>query len=333
MTASGAARHLRARPDVFAGGDEVEAEYAKDIWDATVLGLPARRGRSTARFGVIRQQWLRDAIKKWSRFRLGAGYSFTTIDAGPQSLARFSVFLTEHPEVRGFEGITRPLLEDFLVWIAGKPEWSANTRHHTLTFVKVFLDWGHRHGTLPGLAANAVIYEEEVSRPPDQLPKFIPEFVMCQLESEASLAQLQNPTVRHLVVVLMETGLRGGDACTLPFNPIIEDSVGWPCLRFDNVKVGIEQLIPLSAKAAGAIRAQQDHVHSIWLQGSPWLFPGIFDNDDGIKPYAHSSLSQQLRTWQARICLHDEASRCASTPTSSATRSAPGSSTPACHST
>jgi len=307
VTASGAARHLRARPDVFAGGDEVEAEYAKDIWDATVLGLPARRGRSTARFGVIRQQWLRDAIKKWSRFRLGAGYSFTTIDAGPQSLARFSVFLTEHPEVRGFEGITRPLLEDFLVWIAGKPEWSANTRHHTLTFVKVFLDWGHRHGTLPGLAANAVIYEEEVSRPPDQLPKFIPEFVMCQLESEASLAQLQNPTVRHLVVVLMETGLRGGDACTLPFNPIIEDSVGWPCLRFDNVKVGIEQLIPLSAKAAGAIRAQQDHVHSIWLQGSPWLFPGIFDNDDGIKPYAHSSLSQQLRTWQARICLHDEA--------------------------
>ena len=39
--------------------------------------------------------------------------------------------------------------------------------HHTLTFVKVLLDWGHRHGTLPGLPADAVIYEEEVSRPPD----------------------------------------------------------------------------------------------------------------------------------------------------------------------
>jgi len=44
--------------------------------------------------------------------------------------------------------------------------------------LEVFLDWAHRHYTLPGLAANAVIYEEEVSRPADQLPQFIPEFVM-----------------------------------------------------------------------------------------------------------------------------------------------------------
>ena len=36
---------------------------------------------------------------------------------------------------------------------------------------------------------------------------------MNQLESDANLARLRNPTVRHLVVLLMETGLRGGDAC------------------------------------------------------------------------------------------------------------------------
>ncbi|MCA1672658.1 MAG: hypothetical protein LC799_10805, partial [Actinobacteria bacterium] len=197
------------------------------------------------------------AIKRWSRFRLSAGYSFTTIDSGTQSLARFSMFLTEHPEVGGFDGITRELLEDFLSWITAVRRWSTNTRHHTITFVKVLLDWGHRHGTLAGLSANAVIYEEEVSRPPDHLPRFIPEFVMNQLESDANLAQLRNPTVRHLVVVLMETGLRGGDACALAFNPIIEDSVGWPCLRFDNAKIGAEQLIALSAKAAATIRTQQ----------------------------------------------------------------------------
>ena len=70
--------------------------------------------------------------------------------------------------------------------------------------------------TLPGLPANAVIYEEEVSRPPDSFPKFVPEFVMAQLESDANLARLRNPTVRHLVIVLMETGIRGGDASVLP---------------------------------------------------------------------------------------------------------------------
>ena len=309
MTSAGAARHLRARPEVLAGAGEVEAEYGKDIWNAARIGVSARRGSDTARFGVIRQEWLREAIKGWSRFRLAAGYSFATIGSGARALGRFSLYLSEHPEIDGFAGVTREVLEEFLVWIVASTRWSTNTRHQTLTFVKVLLDWGHRHGTLPGLPANAVIYEEEVSRPPDQLPRFIPEFVMNQLESEANLAQLRNPTVRHLVVLLMETGLRGGDACALPFNPIIEDSVGWPCLRFHNAKVRAEQLIPLNAKAASTIRTQQAHVLKRWPQGSPWLFPGIALNPDGIKPYAHASLSNQLGKWQARIDVRDEAGR------------------------
>lgn len=307
MTSSGAARHLRPRPAVLTGGgDTVETEYAKDTWDAFCLGVPARRGRNIARFSSITQDWLREAVKQWSRFRLGAGYSFTTIDAGPQALARFSMFLTERPEVHDHTAVTRELLEEFLLWMASS-RWSTNTRSHTLTFVKVFLDWGHRHNTLQGLPANAVIYEEEVSRPPDHLPKFIPEFVMAQLESAANLALLPSPTVRNLVVLLMETGLRGGDACELPFNPVIEDSVGWPCLRFDNTKVRAEQLIPLSDKAAAAIRAQQAHVRHQWPNGSPWLFPGILNNPDGTKPYAHGSLSGQLGRWQARVGVRDEA--------------------------
>ena len=190
VTSSGAARHLRVRPGVVSGGgDIVEAEYAKDIWDAVTLGIAVRRGRNIARFGVIHQVWLREAIKRWSRFRLGVGYSFSTIDAGAQALARWSLFLDERPDVADAADITRPLLESFLSWMASS-RWGVNTRSGTLTFVKVFLDWGHRHGTLPGLPANAVIYEEEVSRPPDNLPQFIPEFVMAQLESDTNLARL-----------------------------------------------------------------------------------------------------------------------------------------------
>jgi hypothetical protein len=194
---------------IAGGGDIVEGEYVTDTWDATVLGIAARRGHTLAHFGVIRQLWLREAIKRWSRFRLGAGYAFGTIAAGAESLARWSMFLRERPQVRGPADITRELLESFLSWMASS-KWSANIRSHTLTFTKVFLEWGHRHNTLPGLPVNAVIYEEEVSRPPDSLPQFISEFVMAQLESDSNLARLRNPTVRHLVIVLMETGIRGG---------------------------------------------------------------------------------------------------------------------------
>jgi integrase len=287
-------------------GIVVEDAYGVDTWHAAQLGIAVRRGYGSVRFTGIEQDWLRAAAKRWCRFRLATGSAFNTIITSVSGLIKFSRFLTEaRPDVVDISGVTRTVLEHYLSWMASSP-WAINTRSNTLTMLRGFLEWGHRYGQLAGLPANAVIYGEEVTRPEDALPRFIPEFVMNQLESDANLDRLPNPTVRHLVVVLIETGLRGGDACVLAFNPIIEDSTGWPCLRFSNSKVRTEQLIPLSAKAADTIRAQQAHVRNRWPAGSPWLFPGLLANPDGVKPYAHTSLSGQLGRWQARIGLHDE---------------------------
>ena len=307
MGHAGTARHLETRPGIVAGaGGRVEAEFAKDLWDAFVLGVPARRGRNTASFVRIEQDWLRESTKTWCRFRLGAGYSFNTITATAENLARFSTFLTDRPDVVDTSDLTRELIEAFLVWMATS-SLATTTRSNTLSFVKGFLEWGRRHDTVPGLPAGAVIYEEEVTRPADELPKFIPEFVMAQLEDPDNLALLPCLSARHMVILLIETGIRGGDASVLEFNPIINDSTGWPCLRFANSKVAVEQLIPLSAKAADTIRAQQGHVRETWPGGSPWLFPGLLANPDGAKPYAHGSLSGQIGRWQIKIGLHDEA--------------------------
>jgi integrase len=307
MGHAGTARHLEARPGIVTGaGDAVEAEFAKDQWNADVLGIATRRGRNIARFERIEQDWLRRSVKDWCRFRLGAGYSFNTITATAENMARFSRFLADRPGVNDPSGLSREVIEAFLVWMATS-SLATTTRSNTLSFVKGFLEWGRRHDTLPGLPAGTMIYEEEVTRPADELPKFIPEFVMAQLEDPANLALLPCVSARHMVVLLMETGMRGGDASVLEFNPIINDSTGWPCLRFANSKVAIEQLIPLSAKAADTIRAQQAHVRDNWPSGSPWLFPGLLDNADGAKPYAHGSLSGQIGRWQIKIGLHDEA--------------------------
>ena len=307
MGHAGTARHLETRPGIVAGaGGRVEAEFAKDLWAAFVLGIPARRGRNMASFVRIEQDWLREATKAWCRFRLGAGYSFNTITATAENLARFSTFLAGRPDVVDASDLTRELIEAFLLWMATS-SLATTTRSNTLSFVKGFLEWGRRHDTVPGLPAGAVIYEEEVTRPADELPKFIPEFVMAQLEDPDNLALLPSPSVRHMVILLIETGMRGGDASVLEFNPIINDSTGWPCLRFANSKVAVEQLIPLSAKAADTIGSQQGHVRETWPGGSPWLFPGLLGNADGARPYAHGSLSGQIGRWQIKIGLHDEA--------------------------
>jgi hypothetical protein len=88
---------------------------------------------------------------------------------------------------------------------------------------------------------------------------------------------------------------------------VLADSSGWPCLRFEAAKVRSQQLIPLSAKAAAAIRAQQDYVRQRWPAGSPWLFPGMVSNDNGQKPYSHRTFSQQLAHWQRIVDLRDQA--------------------------
>jgi integrase len=104
---------------------------------------------------------------------------------------------------------------------------------------------------------NATIHVEELPFHHDEIARFIPEYVMTQLESGQALSKIPQTTTRHLVVVVIETGLRGGDACTLPFNPVFADSSGWPCLRFEAVKIRSEQLIPLSAKAAAGRRSRR----------------------------------------------------------------------------
>ena len=76
---------------------------------------------------------------------------------------------------------------------------------------------------------------------------------MSQLENGANLARLEVMT-RNWLVVVMETGLRAGDATVLPVDPLVDDSVGWPCLRYVTSKTRLEQLVPLSAPATAAIR-------------------------------------------------------------------------------
>lgn len=306
--ASATTRTETARLHVLAGGQtDLEGEWASDQWRAERLGVPARRGASLVSFEGISQDWLREPVKRWSRFRLATGCAFRTIASGALALGRFSRFLAETaPEVTGGTGVTRPVLEDFLAWLVER-NYSPATRALTCSMIRVFFDACHRHGWLVGLAPAATIYVDELPFHHEDVARFIPEFVMAQIESDEALTQMRPVTARNLLVLIIETGLRKGDACNLAFNPVINDSTGWPCLRFDATKVRAEQLVPLSAKAAETITAQQDYVRARFPAGSPWLFPGNADNPDGSRPYSHSYFTIQLRKWCERVGLHDQA--------------------------
>src|SRR5664279_3305500 len=106
-------------------------------------------------------------------------------------------------------------------------------------------------------------------------------------------------------------GLPAGDACALPFDPLLSDSAGWPCLRFASSKMRAEHQLPLSARAVEAIRVQQDHVREHCPDGSAWLFPS---RPDPEQPVPYETLRKAFKSWQERIGLHDKTG-CATTVT------------------
>jgi integrase len=221
----------------------------------------------------------------------------------------FSRFLARRDRHAGDETvITRDALEAYLVWITAS-HLTPHTSSTYITCLRGFLDACRRHDWLPGLSSTAALYHDDLPSRPRPLPRFIPEFVMNQLENPDNLAVLPDATTRALVVVLMETGLRANDACSLPFNPVIDDSAGWPCLRYYNAKMAAEQLVPLSATAADTIRQQQAGLRRRWPDGPPVLFPAPHSNPDGTRPFSYATLRQRLARWQDDIDVRDQAGR------------------------
>lgn len=212
-------RYCHARVEDLANRADPDAGYARDVWDARRLRVAVRGGHYTVRFDRISQPWLKDATKRWARFRLATARSFSTIRNDVLAIDRFSAFVaSRRPGARSESVITRPLLEEYLSWLAASG-LEARTRLSSLVALRAFLEHCRRHAWLPGLAAKANLYGDDFPVLGESLPRFIPEYVMGQLESEDNLSRIPDPTVRHLVIVLIETGLRAGDACGLPSRP------------------------------------------------------------------------------------------------------------------
>ncbi len=301
-------RYAYARLEDLSAAGDPDVLYGRDVWDARRLGIEPHRSPHRISFTTINPAWLRSATKRWSRFRLATGTRFSSVAGDISALRAFSAFLATRAAAppASEAGVDRALIEDYLLHLVGSGR-SAATRTGMLVGLKLFLDHGRRHNLLPRLPASAVVYREDLPRREPAVPRFIDEAAMAQLESGDALSQLPDTSTRHLVVVLIETGLRLGDACLLDFDCVMVDSAGWPCLRYHNSKVTTECLVPLSALAAATIAAQQDQVRSRFPAGSPLLFPRERANPDGARPYVTTTLSKRLHAWCQAIGLRDQA--------------------------
>lgn len=285
--------------------DRLSDGYDRDVWRSFELGFGTAGRTETLSFKAIGQPWLRSAAKKSCRQRLAANYAFNTVSASVQAIGRFSAFLgASDPPVEQPGQVDRQVVLDYLVWL-GRQSLADSTKALSRSFLRIFLEENRRYGWAPEVKPDAVIYWDEVGYRRSSLPRFVPEFVMSQLESEANLAKLPEH-YRNLLVVVMETGLRVGDAIRLRSDAVVGDSAGWPCLRFEARKMRAEQMVPLSWKAVEATTRQKRLVAATWLNGSPFMFPA---SRDPSLPQGDDAFRHAFASWQKTIGLHDESGR------------------------
>lgn len=92
-------------------------------------------------------------------------------------------------------------------------------------FLRALFEENRRYRWVAAIPLDAVIYHDELSTRRTSLPRFLPEPVMAQIESEANLGRL-SPHYRHLVVVLGRDGLARRGCLRSPLRPAPDRQLG-----------------------------------------------------------------------------------------------------------
>jgi len=251
------ARQLRA-VDGGRAPDGWEQLWVLDRWPLRALPHNDLHSSSTGAivFSGLAQPWLKEAAKRWMRVRLLSGTAPISLRHYVEHLQAFSGWLSERAPAAGSPAvITRELLEDYLLAVRSSSLASA-TKNQRVGVLRAFLD-EQRDDGLAGLSATAVIYAGELPKIGRWLPRGIEPGVFEQFIDPANLALLSSEQHRTVILLLAFTGLRVSSIVTLPRDALQIGSDNHPYLRYLNVKLGREAVIPIGPALCEQLRRQE----------------------------------------------------------------------------
>jgi site-specific recombinase XerD len=250
------------------------ALWAKDEWRQRELphgDLAITYDRQVVlRFGGLAQPWLKEAAKCWARTRLLGSLSPRSMERYLRELMEFSRWLADR-DVASPGAITRELLEDYLLYVRTRP-WAQSTRRRRLGALRAFLE-EQRDDGLAGLPRTAVIHFTEMPRVGFRPPKGLDKRLFDQLINPKNLALLGSEQHRTLILLLAHTGLRVSSLVLLRRDALQVGSDGHPYLRFQNVKLSREAVIPIAPALAEQLRRHEEYLRRVYPDGTDWLLP------------------------------------------------------------
>ena len=258
---------LRQVHSILENAYDDRPEHEKDVWNLQRMAIPISLSLSnvTLSFHRIRQPWLRKTVKAYIRYCLPI-YAEGTCRTRLQSLTCFSEFLVQERPRGNAKAITRKLLIEYLSYLPTRVCVSVRKSH--LLNLRNFLETAARERWLP-IAAERMIFDEEIPRPPKAQPRYIPAAILDQLNSH--LGNLKTPWMQ-MIFILQECGMRIGELLQLPLDCLTQDARGTFYLRFMQGKMKREHTIPVSQEIARVVQEQQQVVRATG-RSTTLLFP------------------------------------------------------------
>jgi integrase len=304
-----------------------ETEFAADVWDLRKVGLAAGRNTCVLDFSTVTQDWLRDATKRWARFRAAytQGQSLQAVLLAVSLLSR-SLALREDggQEVSALSRADVRAFVERLGRLHRAGRVPDTTYHRSTGKVRLFLrecrDFGlYAPGEpLHGLSGEFAVWQQDLRRQPkdedaDGEGRALPQVVIDQLLSDGYLKRLGERYGDDLLVmlrILADTGRRPDElakllASCLDRTEFIDEQTGelqssW-VLVHDMPKVNIKRFrLFISESTAQLIIEQRERVVARY-PGQPLselrLFPRERMNPDGSEPQYTARLSWAVRGW------------------------------------
>lgn len=280
------------------------SEFERDLWRLEVMGFRGRTGQQgRLRFSTMPQPWLRLLAKRFMRWRISTGTSYSQLNRDMTALQRLAEAFTEHAGANGAtRDFTRESIEVYLNLLL-RLRLSPASRSYSLSSTALFLRAVRENNWEPALPPSAGIRMGDHPRRPAALPRALPEFVMAQIEDNKALEQLEQPH-RLMMQILTRTGLRLSDTYRLEIDCLLNDNQNAPYLRYVNHKMSREATLPIDDELAAAITQQTLTVRAA-MPKARYLAPAP-NSQSGDRPWNPGTAAGHIQAWQRTIGLHDE---------------------------
>ena len=301
-------RWFRQMYKIVADAYDDRPEIEKEVWDLHKMGLEMNLANTTHRlnFTLISQPWLRDLVKEYMRYNL-AVHSPGDCISKMIAMNAFSHFLAQNHPHLGVAGLDRALMVEYIGYLRDRQvskSWMGNALVSLRTFLETNAYRLERHD----LPKERLIFDDDLPKEKKTLPREIPEEVLVQIREHLSTL---DTVMLRMVTILLECGLRISELCTLPFDCLMCDDKHEWYLKFYQMKLKQEHVIPLvNETVVAVIQAQQEDTRAQWADRSPYLFTRPLKRARGQPlPFVRMTFANRLNRWALEKNIRDRHGR------------------------